>query len=59
MQSKRKTDDGMKTITIEFTNGQMFGPIKKDEITDALSRMIMDLDARIALLEASARRYSV
>lgn len=56
MAIKRHIDEVKQTITIEFTNGQMFGPIRYDEITDALTRMIGDLDARVARLEASAHR---
>ncbi len=56
MAIKRHIDKDKETITIEFTNGQMFGPIKHDETTDALTRMIGDLDARVARMEASEQR---
>lgn len=51
MVVKRHIDPEKQTITIEFTNGQMFGPIKYDPITDALTRMIADLEGRLAKLE--------
>jgi hypothetical protein len=52
MASKRYIDEAKQTITIEFANGHRFGPIMRTEVTDALTRMIGDLDARLARLEA-------
>jgi hypothetical protein len=56
MAIKRYIDEAKQTIKIEFNNGQTFGPIKLDEITDALTRMIGDLDSRVARLEAPSQR---
>jgi hypothetical protein len=56
MTIKRTINQEKQTIAIEFTNGQKFGPIKLDEITDALTQMIGDLDSRVARLEAPSQR---
>ena len=55
MATKRLIDEAKQTIKIEFSDGQTFGPIKLDEITDVLTRMIGALDGRIARLEAQVR----
>jgi hypothetical protein len=55
MAIKRHIDKETQTITIEFNSGLMYGPFKYDETTDALTRMIGDLDARVARLEAGKR----
>jgi hypothetical protein len=52
MAVKRHIDQDKKTVTIEFSNGQMFGPIEFTPMTDALTRMIGDMENRIAKLEA-------
>jgi hypothetical protein len=54
MATKRHIDEAKQTITIELSDGQMFGPFKFDPTTDVLTRMIGDLDARVARLESSA-----
>jgi hypothetical protein len=54
MAIKRHIDEAKQTITIELSDGQMFGPFKFDPTTDVLTRMIGDLDARVARLESSA-----
>ena len=53
MTAKRHIDEEKQTVTIEFTNGKMFGPFKYDATTDVLTRMIGELDARVARLEES------
>jgi hypothetical protein len=52
--AKRHIDEAKKTITIEFANGQMFGPIPLNETTDALTKMIGWLDGRVSALENKA-----
>jgi len=52
MAAKRHIDQDKKTVTIEFSNGQMFGPLEFTPITDALTRMIGEMEGRIAKLEA-------
>jgi hypothetical protein len=52
--AKRHIDKDKGTITIEFANGQMFGPIPLNETTDALTKMIGFLDGRLAALENKA-----
>jgi hypothetical protein len=58
MSIKRTIDEQKQTITLEFTDGQMFGPFKFDPTSDALTRMIGDLDARVAQLEAHVKRIT-
>jgi hypothetical protein len=55
MAIKRTISEDKNTVTIEFTSGQTFGPFRFDGTTDMLTRMIGDLDARVARLEAQAR----
>jgi len=50
--AKRHIDQEKKSITLEFTNGQTFGPIELNPVTDALTKMIGALEGRIAGLEA-------
>jgi hypothetical protein len=53
--AKRHIDEEKKTVTIEFANGQTFGPIPLNETTDALTKMIGWLDGRVAALEGKVR----
>jgi hypothetical protein len=55
MPAKRHIDAAKKTITIEFTSGQMFGPIELNPTTDVLTKMIGALDGRLFTMEANAR----
>jgi hypothetical protein len=52
----RTIDPDKKTITMEFTNGQMFGPIELTPTTDLLTKMIGALEGRLSTLEAKAGR---
>jgi len=52
--AKRILDEKTKTITLEFGNGQTFGPIELNPTNDALTRMIGTLDGRISALEAKS-----
>jgi hypothetical protein len=53
--SIRHIDTEKKTITLEFTNGQTFGPIEQNPVTDALTKMIGELEGRIAALERKVK----
>lgn len=55
MPARRRIDEGKKTITIEFANGQMFGPIELNPTTDVLTQIIATLDSRLFTVEANAR----
>jgi hypothetical protein len=52
MATKRHIDERAKTITIEFQNGNMFGPFELNPTTDILTKMIGELDIRVARLES-------
>jgi hypothetical protein len=52
MATKREIDVPNQVITIEFTNGQIIGPIEFNPTTDALTKMIAVLEGRIVDLEA-------
>jgi hypothetical protein len=49
--SSRHIDEIAKTVTIEFSNGQTFGPLEWNPMIDALTKMIGQLEGRIASLE--------
>jgi len=55
MAFKRVIDDKEKTMTIELNSGIMLGPIRYDELTDTLTRILGDLDNRVSRLEARAK----
>jgi hypothetical protein len=55
MAIKRTISEDRTTVSIEFTSGQTFGPFRFDATTDALTRMIGDLDGRVARLESQAK----
>jgi hypothetical protein len=52
----RTIDPDKKTITLEFTNGQTFGPIGLTPTTDLLTKMIGALEGRLSTLEAKVGR---
>jgi hypothetical protein len=52
MAAIRHISSDKKTVTIEFTNGQMFGPIELNDVTDALTKMIVLLEQRVFTLES-------
>lgn len=54
--AKRHINPEKKVITIEFANGETFGPIELNLITDALTKMIGALDGRVASLEEKTAR---
>lgn len=56
MAIKRTIDEQKQTVTVEFTDGRMFGPFKFDPTSDVLTRMIGDLDARVSRLEFELKR---
>jgi len=47
-----------KTVTLEFTNGKMFGPIELNPTTDALTKMIGELEGRLASLESKSKEQT-
>jgi hypothetical protein len=56
MAAKRHIDEQARTVTIEFSNGQMFGPIEWNPTIDVLTSMIGSLDGRLNSLEAKIAR---
>ena len=51
----RHVDETAKTIRLEFSNGTMFGPIELNPTTDALTKIIANLEGRITALENQGR----
>jgi hypothetical protein len=54
--AQRHINQDKKTITMEFSNGQMFGPIELTPTTDLLTKMIGALEGRLSTLEAKVGR---
>jgi len=54
--TQRYIDQDKRTITMEFSNGQTFGPIELTPATDLLTKMIGALEGRLSSLEAKAPR---
>jgi hypothetical protein len=52
---KRYIDEQAKTVKLEFSNGTTFGPIELNPVTDALTKMIGDLEGRLASLESRSK----
>lgn len=53
--TKRHIDQEKKEITIEFSNGSMFGPFELNPTTDILTKMIGALEGRVASLELKVK----
>ena len=53
--AKRHIDQTQKTITMEFSNGNTFPPIEMNAVTDALTKMIGQLEGRVAKLELESK----
>jgi hypothetical protein len=51
MPGTREFDNQEKTMKLKFVNGQEFGPIENNPITDVLTKMILELEGRVAALE--------
>ncbi len=49
--AKREIDQENKTITLEFSNGAVYGPIELNPTTDVLTKMIGVLMEKVLSLE--------
>jgi hypothetical protein len=54
MPGIRTFDKEQRTMKLEFVNGQEFGPIENNPVTDVLTKMILELEGRVAALERKA-----
>jgi hypothetical protein len=54
MAGTREFSKDGKTIKLGFVNGQTFGPIEHNAETDVLTKMILELEGRVAALERKA-----
>jgi hypothetical protein len=54
MATQRHIDTDKRALQLEFTDGATYGPIDLNPTTDALTKMIAMLDARVAVLEEKA-----
>jgi len=51
MAAKRHIDQVAGTVSVEFTDGTMIGPIELTATTEALTKMITLLESRLATVE--------
>jgi hypothetical protein len=52
MPATREINSDRQTVMPRFTDGRTFGPMELNSVTDALTRMIVELESRLAVVES-------